>query len=191
MSEEQAAHGEHDAGLAARVIHALIDAGLTVATAESCTGGLVAARLTDVPGSSACVMGGIVAYDDRVKRDLLGVRAETLERHGAVSAEVVEEMAAGARARLGVDLAVAVSGIAGPGGGSAEKPVGTVYLCLYNGATYRTMLRCVSGAREQVRTWSAEIALAMIEEAARVEKADRADRPGRASPADPRGRLRT
>jgi PncC family amidohydrolase len=182
MSDEAVTCLELDPGLATRVIRLLIDAGLTVATAESCTGGLVTARLTDVPGSSACVMGGIVAYDDRIKRELLGVRAETLERHGAVSAETVREMAAGARERLGVDLAVAVSGIAGPGGGSAEKPVGTIYLCLYNGATYRTMLRCVSGAREQVRKWSAEIALAMIENAARAAEVDRTGRPGRASP---------
>ena len=102
--------------------------GLTLATAESCTGGLVAARLTSVPGSSDVVLGGVVAYSDDVKRAELDVPAELIERHGAVSAEVAAAMARGARARLGADVAVAVTGIAGPGGGTPEKPVGLVYL---------------------------------------------------------------
>ena len=102
--------------------------GLTLATAESCTGGLVAARLTSVPGSSDVVLGGVVAYADEVKRAELGVAAELIAEHGAVSPEVAEAMAHGARERLGADVAVAVTGIAGPGGGSAEKPVGLVYL---------------------------------------------------------------
>jgi nicotinamide-nucleotide amidase len=102
--------------------------GLTLATAESCTGGLVAARLTSVPGSSDVVVGGIVAYSDDVKRTELDVPAELIERHGAVSVEVAAAMAQGARARLGADIAVAVTGIAGPGGGTPEKPVGLVYL---------------------------------------------------------------
>jgi nicotinamide-nucleotide amidase len=101
---------------------------LTLATAESCTGGLVAARLTSVPGSSDVVAGGVVAYSDAVKRSELDVPAELLERHGAVSAEVAAAMARGARRRLGVDVAVAVTGIAGPDGGTDEKPVGLVYL---------------------------------------------------------------
>jgi len=102
--------------------------GLTLATAESCTGGLVAARLTSVPGSSDVVLGGVVAYSDDVKRAELDVPAELIERHGAVSAEVAAAMARGARARLGADVAVAVTGIAGPDGGTPEKPVGLVYL---------------------------------------------------------------
>ena len=102
--------------------------GLTVATAESCTAGLVAARLTDVPGSSDVVVGGVVAYANPVKRDVLGVDGGLLESVGAVSPEVAAAMASGARRRLGADVAVAVTGIAGPGGGSAEKPVGLVYL---------------------------------------------------------------
>jgi nicotinamide-nucleotide amidase len=101
---------------------------LTLATAESCTGGLVAARLTSVPGSSDVVAGGVVAYSDAVKRSELDVPAELLVRHGAVSAEVAAAMARGARRRLGVDVAVAVTGIAGPDGGTDEKPVGLVYL---------------------------------------------------------------
>jgi nicotinamide-nucleotide amidase len=102
--------------------------GLTLATAESCTGGMVATRLTNVPGSSAVFLGGVVAYSDAVKRTRLGVTAATLERHGAVSAETAAAMARGAHAALGADVAVSVTGIAGPGGGTPEKPVGLVYV---------------------------------------------------------------
>jgi nicotinamide-nucleotide amidase len=102
--------------------------GLTFATAESCTGGLVAARVTSVPGSSASFLGSIVAYADDVKREDLGVPADVLAEHGAVSAETAAAMAHGARERLRADVAVAVTGIAGPGGGTPEKPVGLVYL---------------------------------------------------------------
>jgi nicotinamide-nucleotide amidase len=101
---------------------------LTLATAESSTGGLVAARLTSVPGSSDVFLGGVVAYANEVKVAQLGVPAETIARHGAVSVEAAAAMAAGARARLGADVAVSVTGIAGPGGGSEQKPVGLVYL---------------------------------------------------------------
>jgi nicotinamide-nucleotide amidase len=101
--------------------------GWTLATAESCTGGLVAAGLTAIPGSTDVVTGGIVAYANEVKVGELDVPAELIERYGAVSAEVAEEMARGARKRLGVDAAVSVTGIAGPGGGTEEKPVGLVY----------------------------------------------------------------
>ena len=102
--------------------------GLTLATAESCTGGLVAARLTSVPGSSDAFRGAVVAYEDEVKERELGVPAEILARHGAVSEETARAMARGARERLGVDVAVSVTGVAGPGGGTPEKPVGLVYL---------------------------------------------------------------
>jgi nicotinamide-nucleotide amidase len=102
--------------------------GLSLATAESCTGGLVAARLTSVPGSSDVFRGAVVAYADEVKRAELGVPIEVLERHGAVSAETAAAMAFGARSRLGVDVAVSVTGVAGPGGGTPEKPVGLVYV---------------------------------------------------------------
>jgi nicotinamide-nucleotide amidase len=101
--------------------------GWSFATAESCTGGLVAAGLTAIPGSTDVVVGGIVAYANELKTAELGVSSELLEEHGAVSAEVAEAMARGARRRLGVDVAVSVTGIAGPGGGSEEKPVGLVY----------------------------------------------------------------
>ena len=103
------------------------DRGFHLATAESCTGGLIAARLTSVPGSTDVVVGGIVSYANEVKIQQLGVAPELIEKHGAVSAEVAEAMARGARERLGVDVAVSVTGVAGPGGGTEEKPVGLVY----------------------------------------------------------------
>jgi nicotinamide-nucleotide amidase len=102
--------------------------GLTLATAESCTGGMVAERLTGVPGSSDAFVGAVVAYSNDIKERELGVSGEVLEEHGAVSAEAAAAMAAGARERLGADVAIAVTGIAGPGGGTEAKPVGLVYL---------------------------------------------------------------
>lgn len=113
-----------------RVGELLRERGLTLAVAESCTGGLLGHRITSVPGSSAYFLGGVIAYDDAVKERLLGVRAATLAAHGAVSAETAEEMARGGRAALHADLALSVTGIAGPGGGSARKPVGLVYVAL-------------------------------------------------------------
>ena len=101
--------------------------GLTLATAESCTGGMVAARLTDVPGSSDVVLGGVVAYANEVKMSELGVTQQLLDAHGAVSEEVARAMADGVRARLGADVGIAVTGVAGPGGGTSEKPVGLVF----------------------------------------------------------------
>ncbi len=103
---------------------------LTIALAESCTGGMIASVLTDIAGSSHYVMGGVVSYSNFAKMHVLGVRPETLDAHGAVSAETAQEMARGARALLQTDLAVSVTGIAGPGGGTPEKPVGLVYLHL-------------------------------------------------------------
>jgi nicotinamide-nucleotide amidase len=100
---------------------------LTVATAESCTAGLVAGMLTEIPGVSSMLERGFITYSNAAKRDMLGVSADTLARHGAVSRETAEEMARGALARAPVDLAVSVTGIAGPDGGSAEKPVGLVH----------------------------------------------------------------
>src|SRR3989304_4718180 len=97
---------------------------MTLALGESCTGGLVAHRLTNVPGSSSYVLGGIIAYSNEAKERLLGVRHETLEEHGAVSAETAIEMARGARATLGADVGLSVTGIAGPGGGAPGKPAG-------------------------------------------------------------------
>ena len=108
----------------------LLARGLTIALAESCTGGLLASTLTDVAGSSAYVLGGVVSYGNKAKMQVLGVKERTLTTYGAVSAETAAEMAQGVRRLLGSDLAVAVTGIAGPGGGSADKPVGLVHLHL-------------------------------------------------------------
>lgn len=108
---------------------------VTIATAESCTGGLIGAAITATPGSSAVFHGGIIAYHNRVKTGQLAVKAETLDAYGAVSAEVAKEMAKGCRETLGVDLAISVTGIAGPGGGTDEKPVGTVWIGLATAET--------------------------------------------------------
>jgi nicotinamide-nucleotide amidase len=125
---EQYLFSRDERGVEALVLDACRERGLTLATAESCTGGMVAERLTSVPGSSDVFVGAVVAYADDVKARELGVARKLLETHGAVSAEVAAAMAAGARERLGVDVAVAVTGIAGPGGGTDAKPVGLVYL---------------------------------------------------------------
>jgi len=119
---------EDERSIGALVLDLCRSHGLTLATAESCTGGLVAARLTAVPGSSDVFRGSVVAYADDVKERELAVPAELLAAHGAVSAEVAAAMAAGVRQRLGTDVAVSVTGVAGPGGGTPEKPVGLVYL---------------------------------------------------------------
>lgn len=116
--------------LAARVVARLIETGRTLATAESCTGGLIAARITDVAGCSAVFLGGCVTYTNDIKIALLGVDPATVAAHTEVSAEVAREMARGARARLGADLAVSATGFAGPGGGTPQNPAGTVYIAL-------------------------------------------------------------
>jgi nicotinamide-nucleotide amidase len=120
--------GTGETSLQRRVVELLAAGGKRLATAESCTGGLIASLLTEVPGASGVFEAGFVSYSNRMKEQLLGVLPATLERHGAVSREVVLEMAAGAAARSGADYALAVSGVAGPDGGSPEKPVGTVWV---------------------------------------------------------------
>jgi len=117
-------------GLARSIQVRFIEHGRTFATAESCTGGLVSHVLTEVSGSSAYYVGGVVSYSDRLKRSLLGVREATLARHGAVSAQTAVAMAEGARSQLGADVAVAVTGIAGPKGGTPDKPVGLTYVAV-------------------------------------------------------------
>ncbi len=114
--------------LAAETLDAAKAKGISLATAESCTGGLIGAALTSIDGSSASFHGGIIAYDNAVKTKLLGVPPSTLGKYGAVSEKTAQRMAAGALERLSVDIAVSVTGIAGPGGGSDEKPVGTVWI---------------------------------------------------------------
>ena len=153
---------EDERPVEAMVLDACRERGLTLATAESCTGGLVAARLTSVPGSSDVFLGAVVAYADEVKARELDVPAEVLERHGAVSAEAAAAMAAGARARLGADVAVSVTGVAGPGGGTPEKPVGLVYLHAEgpDGSLARRL--DLPGDREAIRSRSAVAALHLV-----------------------------
>jgi nicotinamide-nucleotide amidase len=133
--------------------------GWSLATAESCTGGLVAARLTSIPGSSDVVAGGVVSYSDAVKEAELGVPRALLEAHGAVSAEVAAAMAAGVRERLGVDVGVSVTGIAGPGGGSAEKPVGLVFLHASSPEGEKALELQLPGDRDAIRSRAAAAAL--------------------------------
>ncbi len=116
------------------VVRLLMAQKKTLALAESCTGGTIAHRVTNVPGASAVFLGGVVSYANAAKEKFLGVRAETLRQHGAVSEAVAREMAAGAREKFGSDFALAVTGIAGPGGGTPEKPVGTVFIALASAA---------------------------------------------------------
>ena len=138
-------------------------AGLTIATAESCTAGLMAARLAERPGSSDYLLGGAITYADQAKVDQLGVDPALIERHGAVSAEVAEAMAAGAIGRFGADIAVAITGIAGPGGGSEEKPVGTVCWCVLrsDGTRLARGVR-LPGDRAEVRDRSTTIGMHML-----------------------------
>jgi len=116
--------------LAERLQGVCLGSGITIAVAESCTGGLVSATITEVPGSSGYFLGGVVAYANSAKEALLDVPAHVLAAHGAVSAQVAMAMATGARARFGADLAVSITGVAGPDGGSDEKPVGLTYVGL-------------------------------------------------------------
>lgn len=136
--------------------------GLTLATAESCTGGLLGHRLTNVSGSSAYYLGGVIAYANEAKEAMLGVRHETLMAHGAVSAETAQEMAQGVRQRLGADIAVAVTGIAGPTGGTADKPVGLVYIALSASGVERCEPHRWQGNRFENKAQSAEAALRLL-----------------------------
>ena len=150
------------AELAGRLQDLCLARGLTVATAESCTGGLVAHVLTEVPGSSGYVRGGIVAYADDVKLALLGVPAAVLAAHGAVSAQVAVAMADGARERFGADLAGGITGVAGPGGGTDAKPVGLVYVAVTGGGAADVRRHLWVGDRSENKRSSAEAAIAAL-----------------------------
>lgn len=145
-----------------RLYRVCVERSLTVSTAESCTGGLVAHAITEIAGSSAYFLGAFVTYADDVKRDQLGVPAELLAAHGAVSAQVARAMAEGARARLGSDLAVAITGIAGPGGGSAEKPVGLTYVAVADGDGADVRRHLWTGDRSANKRDSAAAALDLL-----------------------------
>ncbi len=152
--------------LAGRLQLACLAGALTVATAESCTGGLIAATLTDLPGSSAYVLGGIVSYSDAAKAALLGVPAALVWEHGAVSAEVAAAMATGARLRFGASLAVSVTGIAGPGGGTDSKPVGLTFIGLADAAGTEVHQVTWAGDRAANRQASVAAAIAWLIERA-------------------------
>jgi len=148
--------------LEARVGEALRRRGLTLAAAESCTGGLIGHRLTNIPGSSDYFLGGIVAYAYDAKERLLGVHHRTLYEHGAVSRETVVEMARGARQALGADIGLAVTGIAGPTGGLPGKPVGLTWIAISTREGEKTEERIWQGDREENKRRSAEAAMEML-----------------------------
>jgi nicotinamide-nucleotide amidase len=155
-------YGEDEQPIEAVVLELLRGRELTLGTAESCTGGLVAARLTSVPGSSDVFRGGVVAYANEVKAAELGVARELLDEFGAVSAEVAQAMALGARERLGVEVAVSVTGVAGPDGGTEEKPVGLVYLHAVGPEGELGAEFSLPGDREAIRRRSAVSALHLV-----------------------------
>jgi nicotinamide-nucleotide amidase len=158
----RAIFAEDEEPVEALVLDAARARGWTIATAESCTGGLVSARLTNVPGSSHSFTGGVIAYSDEVKREELGVPAEVLERNGAVSPETAQSMAEGAARALKTDVAVSVTGVAGPGGGSAEKPVGLVYLHAVTPEDSHGVELRLPGNRDAVRRRAAVSALHLL-----------------------------
>ncbi|NOZ07100.1 MAG: CinA family protein [Chloroflexi bacterium] len=148
--------------LEAEIGELLGEQGLTLAVAESCTGGLLGHRITEVPGSSNYFLGGIISYSNEAKENLLGVQHQTLLRHGAVSEETAREMAQGARRALGSDLALAVTGIAGPGGGTIEKPVGLAYIALAHAGGEIVERHVWPDGRSQNKIHSAEAALTLL-----------------------------
>jgi nicotinamide-nucleotide amidase len=163
-------YGEDGTDLAAVVLGELERRQARLAVAESCTGGLVGGRLTAIPGSSKVFAGGVVAYDNGAKLALLGVSADAIAAHGAVSEEVARQMAAGAGRCLGADAAVAVTGIAGPDGGSAEKPVGTVWVAALWKGGVRAFHYTFPGEREAVRRRAAQAALDAVRRVVTAER---------------------
>lgn len=155
-------YGEGETDLAEVVLQRARERGLRLAVAESCTGGLLGARLTAIPGSSDVFLGGIIAYDDEVKIRLLAVERTTLRAHGAVSEETARELVAGIRRVSGARVGIAITGIAGPGGGSAEKPVGLVWTAADVDGKVRAVHRVYPGNREEIRQRAAQGALDLV-----------------------------
>ena len=153
---------DDERGVEEIVLEACRSEGLTLATAESCTGGMIGVRLTDVPGSSEVYLGGVIAYSDDVKRRELDVPDEVLQQHGAVSAETAAAMAQGARVRFAADIAVSVTGIAGPGGGTHEKPVGLVYIAVESSRGMAARSGVLPGDREAIRVRATALALHLL-----------------------------
>lgn len=154
--------GEGDDSMAAALGRLCLEKGVTIATAESCTGGMVGHEITKIPGASQYFEGGLIVYSYALKTKLLGVAQTTLDTYGAVSEETVKEMVAGTLERLDVDVAVAISGIAGPGGGTEEKPVGTVWLAVGRSGDLQTQKLQLGKDREKNITYSANYALLML-----------------------------
>ncbi len=152
-------YGEGESDLAALVLDRARSRGLRLAVAESCTGGMVGARLTEVPGSSDVFVGGVIAYDNALKVDLLGVPEALLAEHGAVSEAVARAMAEGAARRFGVAGTISVTGVAGPGGGSPQKPVGTVWLACALAGVVEARRSLLTGTRHEIRARAAQAAL--------------------------------
>ncbi|OGO53917.1 MAG: hypothetical protein A2Z32_00300 [Chloroflexi bacterium RBG_16_69_14] len=150
------------ADLAARLGQRCVALGLHIATVESCTGGLVGHLVTEVPGSSAYFVGGFVTYSDELKRETVGVPHDVLAAHGAVSAQVAMAMATGGRARTGADLAVSVTGIAGPAGGSPSKPVGLTYVAVADALGVAVRRHLWTGDRSENKRQSAAAALELL-----------------------------
>lgn len=162
-SDARANAGENPQALEIRAGELLRGRGLTLAVAESCTGGLLMHRITDVPGSSLYLLGGVVAYADQVKSGILGVDAQIIVQQGAVSEPVAAQLALGVRRALGADLGIGVTGIAGPGGGTAEKPVGLTYLGLATpDGGVQVIERRWQGNRSQNKRASTDAALALL-----------------------------
>ena len=157
-------YGTDEETLESVVVRMLIERKLTLGLAESCTGGLVANRITNVPGSSDAFLGGIVAYSNDAKMKFLGVPEETLRAHGAVSPETAEAMAKGAARNIGADIALGITGIAGPGGGSAEKPVGLVYIALRTPSGVQVTKNMYGGSREDMKMRASQTALNTLRE---------------------------
>ena len=145
-----------------KIANMLRNSGLTLSVAESCSGGLIAKRITDIPGSSRYFLFGAVTYSNDAKERVLGVPAELIEKYGAVSSEVALAMAEGVRRVSGSDIAIAVTGIAGPDGGSPEKPVGTVFIAIASPEGGKTVLHHLEGDRNAVREATAEAALSLL-----------------------------
>jgi nicotinamide-nucleotide amidase len=156
------AYTEDQRDLAAVVLEMCEARDLRIGVAESCTGGLLGARLTAIPGSSTVVEGGVISYSNAVKLRLVGVREETLEQYGAVSEQTAQEMASGVRARLGVEIGVAITGVAGPGGGTPEKPVGLVWIAVDFAGKVRAIGPRLIGDRAEIRYRATQAALDLV-----------------------------
>lgn len=147
-----------------RIDDLLLEKDLTISVCESCTGGMLGATITNIAGSSRYFLGGIIAYSDRVKKNVTGVSSGTLERYGAVSAQTAKEMAHAVKQRMKSDIGVAVTGVAGPGGGTAKKPVGLVYIAVAFREKMVVRRFLFAGGRQAVRRLSVQNALAVVRE---------------------------